>query len=921
MKTKRFFLFALTFLIVTVTFGQNRPYLVKDINLGSGSSIRFGTTGTGGAGASTMSSLELSRNFCVFKNALYFFASDGTKISLWKSDGTQRGTAIFTTFDYANTVAAGEFGGLVATDNYLYFFANTTLAGTELWRSDGTEKGTVLLKDFNKGAGSGIISSGFQAVEGIGDILYFTARSSGTGTGSGASSSNELWRSDGTELGTTVLRPKIGTNNATAIGALMAFKDKIYFTANSSATGSELWVTDGTDKNTALFKEFGTGSTSGPTFLGQYNLGTIATDKYLYMVDARKLYRSDGTAAGTVLVNEISSTNDIFAASTPPGLPNNFSRVGEIIYFMASNRASFGGTSTAPVGTLWRSDGTDAGTEALTSNAVERPERLFQLKNSFLILGSLYGNQTNQPPQRALWASSVVEPIPSALSRAVGRSIDVGSDNTALNFNNNALFIAQGPRQDFYVWRTDGTAAATDTLASLNPVTATYLCGIVNNQLLYYANSTQPNVGWELFAVPVVITPPNCSIKAAINSQNFKIPCNGGMVSLNAAASGSTGPYLYQWKRGDSTLKANGPTISVTQRGNYSVTIIDGKGCVSASSSVEVTQAFLPTLNVGGTPSLCRNVGTTLSANLTGGKPPFVYQWKLADNDLKQNTLSLAIVQGGRYSVNVTDSEGCLVSAVVNVSEDNVKASIAGDLAFCTGKNTTLNTSVQGGVMPYTYQWKQGTNNVGTNANSLVVSTPGSFSIYVKDARGCEETAAAVAVQELALPPASITASQMQLAAGETSTLSANVGAGLTYQWQQDQKAIANATNATYVANQAGAYRVVVTRTGCVSVSSEITIGVITAVGAVSNEALTLELSPNPVSQVCRVKLVLDKPARASLQLSDARGRVVYEWKQNQPAIVHETTLNVAHLEAGTYFIQATAGEKRLVKKLIKNGE
>ena len=196
MKTKRFFLFALTFLVVTVTFGQNRPYLVKDINIGSGSSIRFGTTGTGGAGASTMSSLELSRNFCIFKNALYFFASDGTKISLWKSDGTQRGTAIFTTFDYANTVAADEFGGLVATDNYLYFFANTTLAGTELWRSDGTEKGTVLLKDLNTGAGSGIISSSFQAVEGSGDILYFTARSSGTGTGSGASSSNELWRSE-----------------------------------------------------------------------------------------------------------------------------------------------------------------------------------------------------------------------------------------------------------------------------------------------------------------------------------------------------------------------------------------------------------------------------------------------------------------------------------------------------------------------------------------------------------------------------------------------------------------------------------------------------------------------------------------------------------------------------------------------------
>ena len=62
----------------------------------------------------------------------------------------------------------------------------------ELWKSDGTEAGTVLVKDINPGGGgsAGSLPNHLTAVDGT---LYFTAFDPDTGI--------ELWKSDGTEAG------------------------------------------------------------------------------------------------------------------------------------------------------------------------------------------------------------------------------------------------------------------------------------------------------------------------------------------------------------------------------------------------------------------------------------------------------------------------------------------------------------------------------------------------------------------------------------------------------------------------------------------------------------------------------------------------------------------------------------------------
>src|SRR5204863_2838820 len=66
--------------------------------------------------------------------------------------------------------------------------------GYELWKSDGTEAGTVLVKDINLGS-EGSFPSSLTAVNGT---LFFGAFDPTHGY--------ELWKSDGTEAGTVLVK-------------------------------------------------------------------------------------------------------------------------------------------------------------------------------------------------------------------------------------------------------------------------------------------------------------------------------------------------------------------------------------------------------------------------------------------------------------------------------------------------------------------------------------------------------------------------------------------------------------------------------------------------------------------------------------------------------------------------------------------
>ncbi|MCP4643353.1 MAG: hypothetical protein GY851_23100 [bacterium] len=179
------------------------------------------------------------RNFCEFRDAVYFQAEDqGHGAELWRTDGTPEGTRM------VKDIQSGPPGSapyaLRALDDAIVFNADDGLHGVELWRSDGTADGTVLVRDVCRGPAG---ANTYQNTVHKGRV-FFAAEHPGYG--------EELWCTDGTAAGTVLVKEiHPGAGDAEPY-YLTVYGDLLYFCANDGVHGEELWCSDGTDEGTRL---------------------------------------------------------------------------------------------------------------------------------------------------------------------------------------------------------------------------------------------------------------------------------------------------------------------------------------------------------------------------------------------------------------------------------------------------------------------------------------------------------------------------------------------------------------------------------------------------------------------------------------------------------------------------------------------
>ena len=192
---------------------------------------------------------------------VFFSADDGSSgRELWKSDGTGAGTVRVK--DIVPGAAGSDPHGLIPVGNQV-FFRVTVAGGTELWRSDGTEAGTVRVAAVGPApaTGGGLFLAGdWQRGAALGDTLIFAAGDAAGGV--------ELWRSDGTEVGTFRLKDIEPGPASSDPMWFAAYNGKVYFGAYDGARGRELWATDGTDAGTVLAADLHPGiPSSDPAWL------------------------------------------------------------------------------------------------------------------------------------------------------------------------------------------------------------------------------------------------------------------------------------------------------------------------------------------------------------------------------------------------------------------------------------------------------------------------------------------------------------------------------------------------------------------------------------------------------------------------------------------------------------------------------
>lgn len=433
---------------------------------------------------------------------LVFIADDG----LWSYDGTS--------INLLKDIRLGgfhysTFRPLVLSD-LVYFAINDSITGVELWKTNGTESGTSIVHDIIEGSGSSfpqhltnhngqvfftiekdghyhlckatnsdveiIIDLGSNMygvplmvteMKSVGDYLYLVTHRQG------------LWKSDGTESGTSLIKDFNICDKLTDVNGTL------FFSATDVFKGEvELWKSDGTSINTKQVKDIEIGISSLPKDLFNFN-GTL----YFTAItneNGRELWKSDGSESGTILIK------DIFPGSQSSLSNTDFCILNSHLYF--SSKDNDNGYE------LWRTDGSENGTkivkdinEGLLGSF---PSELVVINNSiyFQAYDSIHGFELWKTDGTESGTLMVADILPGLLNSC---------PSNITSFNNDIYFSAETINSGRQIWK-------------INPTTVSLLHEpLETNKLKVY-----PNPSEDFINLDSEITIDNISI---FNSKGYMI--------------------------------------------------------------------------------------------------------------------------------------------------------------------------------------------------------------------------------------------------------------------------------------------------------------------------------------------------------------------------------------------------------------
>ena len=354
--------------------------------------------------------------------------------------------------------------GLASIGDVTFFIAKEAQTGHELWKTDGTERGTTLVRDIFPGPGSGMSTSSLSTYI-LGNRLIFVA--------AGAIDGLELWATDGTAHGTVQLTGFSAANPLAAFGP--AIGSNMYFTAREDPSSPrELWQTDGTPAGTRRVLDRNSA-------IGRNNVSIIARHGSWLLFNGADgtntgIFATDGTTEGTRFVAPFIAS---FGAS-----------FGDAVLFVT--------TEDGKEWKLMRTDGTSGGTTLIRAG--------FTSLGRFLVInGVSYFTGTDPVNGKELWRSDgtiggtrlVADLTPGAeasqteLRAALGNRVLLAttgglwiSDGTAAGTHmvkaapyvsggavsgTHFYFVTEDATYGRELWKTDGTSEGTSLVSDINP--------------------------------------------------------------------------------------------------------------------------------------------------------------------------------------------------------------------------------------------------------------------------------------------------------------------------------------------------------------------------------------------------------------------------------------------------------------------
>lgn len=338
---------------------------------------------------------------------------------------------------------------------------------------------------------------------------------------------------------------------------------------------------------------------------------------------------------------------------------------------------------------------------------------------------------------------------------------------------------------------------------------------------------------------------------------------SNGTATVNP--SGGTAPYTYSWNTNPSQTNATATGLSA---GSYTATITDANGCTAQNvftiGQPPVAQAFGSSVNTA-----C-NASCTGSANvvMTGGTAPYTYSWSPSGG----NSSAVTGLCAGNYTVMVSDVNGCIASNSYTVSQPPpVLANVTGTNPNCSNGTGSAQVTGGGGTPNYNYTWS-----TGQTTSFINGLTSGTYTVTVKDAKGCTKTGTVTITTPAAI---TVSATSTNVSCGQNNgTASASPSGGspaYTYSWSNGQ------VSSTATGLGAGTYTVTVTDSR----------------GCTNSQTVSVSNANGPVATMSQTNILCNGlcTGSATANVTGGSSPYTYAWSSGQ------STSAINNICAGTY--------------------
>jgi len=254
--------------------------------------------------------------------------------------------------------------GVVSYGDRTYFPSETEKYGVELFELANNSNESKLFLDLNSGYGG--MPIGFSNMNG--NLYFFGA--------------NHLYVTNGSQNNLREIKSVQETHYQGQAGKIEfeRLQDELFFVGYSEDYGIELWKTDGTDAGTSVVKDINPGRDASmyDNYTGD---NFIATANKMYFpaddgVHGMELWITSGTEESTFMVKDI-------VPGSQDSHPRHMVHIGETVYFVSREDSQI---------TLWKTEGTSNSTVPV----VEMPDiRVVRTINDKIVMAADYDNSTN----------------------------------------------------------------------------------------------------------------------------------------------------------------------------------------------------------------------------------------------------------------------------------------------------------------------------------------------------------------------------------------------------------------------------------------------------------------------------------------------------------------------------------------------